>query len=402
MVFSTIEQAPPDAILGVTEACRRDPHPEKINLAVGVFKDAQGKTPVLQAVKRAEERILRSEDTKGYLSIAGSPEYAKSVRELLFGADHPVVTDNRVFTAHTPGGTGALRVAADFIRQKVPGRKIWMTNPTWPNHPQVFEAAGLETEVFTWFDPATNDLAFKGMKSELLTLPERQVVLLHACCHNPTGVDPTPEQWEEIAEILAEREHLPLIDFAYQGFGDGLEEDARGLRILLSKCPEAIVCSSFSKNFGLYRDRVGALTVVGATPEDVERVGSQLEKVIRANYSNPPAHGGLVVSTIFSDPELSGLWRQEVTAMRERFQAMRGLFVSSLAAEGIDRDFSFIERQRGMFSFSGLTKEQVQVLRNEYAIYIVGSGRINVAGMTEKGMPRLCGAIREVLAGPRG
>jgi len=396
-IFASLEPAPPDAILGLTEAFKKDPNPEKINLGVGVYKDAAGDTPILESVKAAERRLLESETTKGYLPIDGPPEYGRAVQRLLFGEGHDIVTQQRAATAQTPGGTGALRVVADYLHKMHPGSTIWVSDPTWANHPQVFDAAGVAQQSYPYFDAQRNALDFDGMNAALDGIPAGDVVLLHACCHNPTGVDPTPEQWEKVADRCAERGILPLVDFAYQGFGTGLDEDAAGLRILAAKVPALLVASSFSKNFGLYNERTGALTVVASNRHEADTAMSHVKKAIRANYSNPPAHGGKIVTTILDDNSLRMQWLDELAAMRGRINGMRKLFVETLAQKGAKGDFSFIERQSGMFSFSGLTKEQVQTLREKHAIYIVGSGRINVAGMTESNMDRLCGAIAGVL-----
>lgn len=396
-MFESIPLAPADPILGLNEAFAKDPNPEKINLGVGVFQDASGKTPILASVKEAERRLLEGESSKGYLAITGSPQYAQAVGKLVFGAEHPALKEGRVATAQTPGGTGGLRVAADFIKQCFPAAKVWMSEPTWPNHPSVYRAAGLEVATYPYFDPATNGLAFDKLLAALRGIPKGDAVLLHGCCHNPTGVDPTVEQWAAIADVLEERGLLPLVDFAYQGFGTGLAEDAAGLRTLLRPGMELLVVSSFSKNFGLYNERVGAMSLVARTPEAAQAAFSQVKVCIRSNYSNPPCHGAAIVSTILSDPALAAQWERELAAMRDRINAMRTLFVQTLAAKGIGRDFSFIERQRGMFSFSGLSRDQVERLKTEFAIYAVGSGRINVAGMTEANMDRLCTAIAAVL-----
>jgi aspartate/tyrosine/aromatic aminotransferase len=396
-VFESIALAPADPILGLNDAFAKDPNPEKINLGVGVFQDASGKTPILPSVKEAERRLLDGETSKGYLAISGSPQYASLVGKLVFGADHPAIAEGRVATAHTPGGTGGLRVAADFIKQNVPGAKVWLSEPTWPNHPSIFRAAGLETATYPYFDAAANGLAFDKMLGALGEIPKGDVVLLHGCCHNPTGVDPTAEQWAQIAKVVSERGLLPLVDFAYQGFGTGLVEDAVGVRTPIPGGVEMLVVSSFSKNFGLYNERVGALTLVSKSAQATQAAFSQIKVCIRANYSNPPCHGAAIVSTILGDAALAKQWEQELAGMRDRINTMRKLFVKTLAAKGIDRDFSFIERQRGMFSFSGLKVDQVERLKKEFAIYAVGSGRINVAGMTEANMDRLCSAIAVVL-----
>ena len=392
-MFETIEMAPADAILGLTEAFKADPNPKKINLGVGVYKDAAGKTPVLRAVKLAEERILAEENTKSYLPIDGSPTYAAAAQALLFGPDHEIVTSQRAVTAQTPGGTGALRVAGDFVARKFPDATVWISDPTWPNHPGVFKASGLKVATYPYFDKATHGVAFDAMLAALAQVPAGDVVVLHGACHNPTGVDLTPAQWHQVADVLAQVGALPLIDFAYQGFGLGLEEDAAGIRTMARTLPESMVASSFSKNFGLYNERVGALTVVAGSADAAERARSHVKIVIRTNYSNPPSHGGAIVTTVLGDPALRTMWEAELTEMRERINIMRHLFVETLDEKGVTQDFSFIARQRGMFSFSGLTPAQVKALAEKHAIYAVGSGRIAVAGLTEGNMDYLCSEI---------
>ncbi len=396
-MFETLQMAPPDAILGLTEAFKSDSNPEKINLSVGVYKDAQGTTPILSVVHEAEKRLLANETSKSYLGIDGLPEYGRYVRELLFGADHKIVTGQRAVTAQTPGGTGALRVAGDFLKQKLSRNRIWCSSPTWANHPKVFQAAGLEVETYPYIDAAGTGLDFDAMLSTLSNIPSGDVICLHACCHNPTGIDPTPQQWQQIGQLLEQRGVLPLIDFAYQGFAAGLDEDAAGLRQLVASAPEALICSSFSKNFGLYAERVGAMTLVAGSTEAARISLSHVKICIRTNYSNPPKHGGAIVATVLGDLALRNQWSDEVTGMRDRIAGMRQLFADTMRDKGVDRDFSFITQQRGMFSFSGITPLQVDRLRSEYSIYIVRSGRINVAGMTESNMGRLCDAIAAVL-----
>ena len=396
-MFETIEAAPADAILGLTEAFKKDPNPNKINLSVGVYKDAAGTTPVLASVKEAEARILKDEATKGYLGIAGSPEFSSVVQRLLFGEGHEAIESGRAATAQTPGGTGALREAADLLHKTLPGASVWLSQPTWPNHPNIFAAAGVPTKTYPYFDATGNCLDEAAMLAALAEVPTGDVVLLHACCHNPSGVDPTPEQWRKIAETLNATGAVPLLDFAYQGFGSGLAEDRVGLDTLVSKCTELMVCNSFSKNFGLYNERIGGLTVLAENASAADVVMSQVKACVRSNYSNPPAHGAAIVTTILSDAALTTQWEGELAEMRERINQMRSLFVEALAAKGAQRDFSSIRDQRGMFSFSGLNREQVDRLREEHSIYIVGSGRINVAGMTDANMDRLCEAIVGVL-----
>ncbi len=397
-MFEHVPLAPPDAIFGLTEAFRQDRRPDKIHLGAGVYKDEDGRTPVLGCVKEAERRLLESEASKVYLPIDGAAEYAAAVQELLFGPQHEVIV-SRAVTAHCPGGTGALRVAADLLKLVRPDARVWLSEPTWPNHPQILEAVGLEIETYPYFDAATNGLDFEETVSALESAEPGDAVLLHGCCHNPTGVDPTAEQWRRIAALLAERGAVAWLDFAYQGFAAGVDEDAAGLRALLG-AGELIVCSSFSKNFGLYNERVGALTVVTASADHGAAVRSQVKRLIRANYSNPPAHGSAIVTTVLGDDALRARWLDELAGMRERIRDMRRTFARELDARGVALSPSgngFLAEQRGMFSFSGLSREQVARLRDEHAIYMVGSGRLNVAGMTRSNMPRLCDAIAAVV-----
>lgn len=396
-MFDDLQMAPPDPILGLEEAFKRDPNPAKINLAAGVYKNARGITPILNSVKQAEALILKQETSKSYLGIDGMPEYAAAVQKLIFGADHPAVAGDLVVTAHTPGGTGGLRVAGDFIKKINPGATVWVSQPTWPNHPNVFRAAGLNLQTYPYFKAASNSLAFDEMLAALRQLPAKDVVVLHGSCHNPTGADLSLAQWAEVAGVVAERGLLPLVDFAYQGLADGLREDAAGLLTLCGREREVVIVNSFSKNFGLYNERVGALTLVCGSAAAAQAALSHVKTVIRANYSNPPAHGAEIVTTVLGLPELSAEWEGEVAAMRGRIWDMRRCFVAGLAEAGVERDFSFIQRQHGMFSFTGLTKEQVRRLREEFSIYVVDSGRINVAGITEQNLPALCEAMTQVI-----
>ena len=396
-MFQNLQTAPPDPILGLTSAFRDDPNPNKINLGVGIYKDAENKTPTLQCVLQAEQRLLENPAEKSYLPIDGSPAYASAVRSLMLGEQHEAVTSGRALAAQTPGGTGALRVAADFIRQKFPAATIWMSKPTWANHPSIFEAAGVPIKSYAYYNAKTFSLDIDAMLADLRKIPAGDVVLLHGCCHNPSGVDPTAEQWKQIGDVIAERGLLPLIDFAYQGFGDGLTEDAAGLLELLRPGAEMLLANSFSKNCGLYRERVGALTVVGQSVDAASAAMSHVKKSIRCNYSNPPFHGAAIVETILGDSQLKQQWQEELAAMRTRINSVRDLFVSKMKEKAPDRDFSFIARQRGMFSFSGLTPLQVDELKSRHSIYIVNSGRINVAGINEANVDPLCEAIASVL-----
>ncbi|WDF87709.1 amino acid aminotransferase [Serratia ureilytica] len=396
-MFEKITAAPADPILGLTDIFRADARPNKINLGIGVYKDETGKTPVLTSVKKAEQYLLENETTKNYLGIEGIPAFASCTQELLFGTESPIVADRRARTAQTPGGTGGLRVAADFIANQTSAKRIWISNPSWPNHKNVFSAVGLEVLEYAYYDAANHALDFDGLLNSLKQAQAGDVVLFHGCCHNPTGIDPTPEQWAQLAELSVANGWLPLFDFAYQGFANGLEEDAQGLRIFAAKHKELIVASSYSKNFGLYNERVGACTIVAADAETADRAFSQVKAAIRANYSNPPSHGAAVVATILGNDALRAMWEQELTDMRQRIHRMRQLFVNTLQEKGAQQDFSFIIQQNGMFSFSGLTKEQVLRLREEFGVYAVNSGRVNVAGMTPDNMAPLCEAIVAVL-----
>jgi aspartate/tyrosine/aromatic aminotransferase len=396
-MFEKLDMAPADPILGLSAAFNGDANPHKINLGVGVYQDASGQTPIFSSVKEAEKRILADETSKSYLAIDGSPQYGSAVQSLIFGEDHEISSSQRAITVQSPGGTGALRIAGDFLQRHYGGARLWLSQPTWANHPKIFQAAGLELGIYPYFDAANNSLDFAAMLDALKQVPAGDVVLLHGCCHNPTGVDPTPEQWAQIADVAQAQGWLPLVDFAYQGLGDGLREDAAGLLELCRASQELLVASSFSKNFGLYQERIGALTLVASDAQAAQKALSHLKIAVRTSYSNPPAHGSAIVTEVLSDADLRSRWHDEVAAMRARINGMRMLFVSTLKERGATGDFSFIERQRGMFSYSGLNDDQVQTLREKYSIYIVGGGRINVAGMTETNMQRLCEAIVAVL-----
>jgi aspartate/tyrosine/aromatic aminotransferase len=395
-MFNHIQTAPPDPILGLEEAFKRNPNQAKINLTAGVYRDETGNTPIFRAVKQAEAEILEHENSKTYLGIIGSPEYGRLVQELLFVNDHPVVESGRAVTAHAPGGTGALRIGAEFIKRANPDCCVWISEPSWPNHPGVMKAAGLCVERYPYFDPAGNCVDFDAMMASLNRAAPGDVVVLHGSCHNPTGADLRPEQWELVAELLAERGVIPFIDFAYQGFAHGLREDALGLSTLAERLPEMVIASSFSKNFGLYNERVGALTLLAGDRSAAEASLSQIKTIIRTNYSNPPAHGSAIVTAILNSAYLRSEWKDELAKMRERIHEIRRAFVHGLAAAGVARDYSFIERQNGMFSFTGLNKEQVHRLREEHAIYMVDTGRMNVAGLSQANLSTVCRAIAAV------
>ncbi|QIZ76597.1 aromatic amino acid transaminase [Ferrimonas lipolytica] len=395
-MFEKIKQAPADPILGLNEAFKADSRSNKINLGVGVYKDDAGRTPILGCVKAAEALILEREQTKSYLGIDGHIAYRQQIKGLLFGCDHPVVNADRVRAAQAPGGTGALRIAGDFIKSNLGDKTIWISNPSWANHKQIFTTAGLTVNQYRYYDAERRSLDFDGLMADLDTLSDNDVVVLHGCCHNPSGIDPTLAQWQQMAASAKRNGWLPLFDFAYQGFATGVDEDAAGLRYFAAELEELLIANSFSKNFGLYNERIGAVSVVAKDTDAAERSLSQIKRVIRANYSNPPSHGAEVVATVLAEPALRSQWLDELEQMRSRIKLMRGAFVKGLADAGVAGDFSFIEYQNGMFSFSGLTPAQVGQLKEEFAIYIVGSGRINVAGITNDNLPHLIAAIKAV------
>lgn len=398
-MFANLEPAPPDAIFGLNEAFQADPRPGKINLGAGVYKDERGTTPIFDAVKQAERRLLDTETSKSYLPIEGSPEYTSRVLELLLG-EGELLTSGRAVTLHAPGGTGALRLAADFVRRFAPEATMWISEPTWPNHPQIADAAGLGRRTYGYFDPAGHGLDFGAMLADLGEARPGDVVVLHGCCHNPTGVDPTPEQWQQLAALLAERQLLPLVDFAYQGFAAGLREDTTWLPVLAGAVPELLVASSYSKNFGLYNERVGALTAIATDSGRAAVVRSQLKRTARALYSNPPAHGGAIVATVLGDDALRQSWTAELEHMRQRIHRLRSELAAGLDRRGVELSAegnAFMTRQNGMFSFTGLDTEHVEWLKKERGIYLVGSGRINVAGIREDALEHLCDAIAEAM-----
>ncbi|MWP49679.1 MULTISPECIES: amino acid aminotransferase [unclassified Gilliamella] len=391
-MFEYLTAALADPILGLADLYNKDDRTNKINLSVGVYKDETTKTPILESVKKAEQFLLNNETTKSYLSIDGIKEFNIATQILLFGNEN-----ERARTAQAPGGTGALRITADFLARRTKAKRIWVSNPSWPNHRSVFQTAGLEVREYRYYDAQTHSLDFDGLMQDLSKIAVGEAVLFHGCCHNPTGIDLTPEQWQAISDLALKNGWLPLFDLAYQGFGQGIEEDVYGLRLFAQNQPELLIASSYSKNFGLYNERVGAFTLIAANSEIADRAFSQVKTIIRANYSNPPAHGAKIVSHILNNEELKEEWINELTNMRQRIHRMRQLFVKTLQDKGASQDFSFIVKQNGMFSFSGLNEEQVLKLRNDYGIYIVNSGRINVAGMTLDNMSRLCESIVKVL-----
>ena len=397
MFLSGIEPAPADPILGLTEAFRKDPRPFKVNLGVGVFMDEKGTTPVLECVKRAERLLWETEKTKGYTPISGPPEYGDAVAKLVFGADFHGLGMNAVAVAQTPGGTGALRIGAEFLKTFRPGAVVWMPDPTWENHKSVFAAAGCPVRFYPYYAPAQRGVDVDAMCAALETVPAGDVVLLHVCCHNPTGADVDAAGWARVAAVAAKTGWFPFFDFAYQGFGDGVAEDRAGLLAVLQKVPEALVATSFSKNMGLYGERVGSLLLVAESAKAANAALSQVKRIVRTVYSNPPKHGAALARMVLEDASLRDLWLQELDAMRLRIAGNRQRLVDGLAKRGTGTDFSFIVRQKGMFSFSGLSDAQVDFLREQKAIYMVKGGRINVAGLMEASLDYVCDAIAESL-----
>ncbi|MFQ1023698.1 amino acid aminotransferase [Avibacterium paragallinarum] len=396
-MFENINAAPADPILGLGEAFKADNRSNKINLGIGVYKDAKGNTPIMKAVKAAEQRLLDVETSKNYLAIDGVADFNARTQVLLFGESSPIIKNQRAKTVQSLGGTGALRIAAEFIKRQTKAQNVWISTPTWPNHNAIFNAVGITIREYRYYDAERKALDWDNLIADLSNAGEGDVVLLHGCCHNPTGIDPTPEQWQQLAEMSAKNGWLPLFDFAYQGFANGLEEDAFGLRTFAANHKELLVASSYSKNFGLYNERVGAFTLVAENKEIAATALTQIKSIIRTLYSNPASHGASTVALVLADPALREEWTNELTEMRDRIKAMRHQFVELLKEYGAKQDFSFIEEQNGMFSFSGLTPEQVDRLKEEFAIYAVRSGRINVAGITEENIRTLCESIVKVL-----
>lgn len=399
-LFAPIPAAPPDPILGLTEAFRKDPNPHKVNLGVGVYLDARGVVPTLQAVREAEACLLEADSGRGYLPIDGDPEYNRRVQALLLGEGASVIREGRAVTVQAPGGTGALRVGADFLRCFFPDATVFVSSPSWENHAALF-GTHFRVETYPYYDPRTHGVDFAGMLEALGRVPRHSVVVLHACCHNPTGVDLHAGQWEEVLRVCRERALLPFLDFAYQGFAEGIEADAFAVRLFAESGLPCLIANSFSKSFSLYRERVGALTLVAATADEAQRALSQIKRVVRTNYSNPPAHGALVVSRILGDASLRRMWEEELGSMRERIQSLRREFVRALHAAGVSQDFGFILRQRGMFSYAGLSREVVLQLRQE-GLYLVESGRICIAAMNEHNLPFIVQAIARQLRSGRG
>ena len=395
-MFCHLNAMPADPILGLLVKYKQDENPLKIDLGVGVYKNELGHTEILNCVKKAEKYRLETEDTKVYIGPTGSAQFNDEMTKLIFGT-HKVLFEDRVRTISTPGGTGALRVAAEFINTCKPGATIWVSNPTWANHLALFQAAGLTVKTYPYYDYENKCLDFEGMLATLKDVSNDDVVLLHACCHNPSGMDLTNNQWQQIAEIAKDIGFMPLIDMAYQGFGTGLDEDAYGLRLLADSVNEMIVCSSCSKNFGLYRERIGACSLVGKSTLIVEKAFTVLLSIIRGIYSMPPAHGAAIVEIILSSDELRAQWYQELKIMRDRINNNRQLLVNKLKSKGVTRDFSFITHQAGMFSFLGITAQQVKQLQDEYSIYMVDSSRMSIAGIATNNVDYLAQSIAKIL-----
>ncbi|AOJ92404.1 amino acid aminotransferase [Burkholderia multivorans] len=396
-LFSAVQLAPRDPILGLNEAFNADTRPTKVNLGVGVYTNEDGKIPLLRAVREAEKARVDAGLPRGYLPIDGIAAYDAAVQKLLLGNDSPLIAAGRVVTAQALGGTGALKIGADFLRTVNPNVKVAISDPSWENHRALFEAAGFQVVAYPYYDAATNGVNFEGMLSALNGYAPGTIVVLHACCHNPTGVDLTEAQWQQVVDVVKARNLVPFLDIAYQGFGESIEADAAAVRLFAAADLNAFVSSSFSKSFSLYGERVGALSIITSSKDEAARVLSQLKRVIRTNYSNPPTHGGAVVAAVLASPELHAAWVQELGEMRDRIRAMRNGLVERLKASGVDRDFSFINAQRGMFSYSGLTAAQVDRLREEFGIYAVATGRICVAALNTRNLDVVANAVAAVL-----
>lgn len=396
-MFETLSLLPNDPILGLSIAYAKDTNPNKVDLGVGVYKNDAGQTPIMRAVAEAEKLRIARETTKAYTPPAGVPGANEAATQLVFGMGHPAVDAGRVRTVQAPGGCGALRVAAELIQRAKPGAAIWVSTPTWANHIPLLGSAGLTLREYPYYDYTTHSIDFTAMLTTLKTIPRGDLVLLHACCHNPSGADLTREQWDQVADVLEAGGVIPFVDMAYQGFGEGLEEDTYGLRMLAARLPEVVVATSFSKNFGLYRERAAALSLVFANPQAADAGFSQVLNVARAIYSMPPAHGSTLVDIILHSDELIQLWQTELTQMRERIAGLRVQLVTALNGLQQGRDFGFIAQERGMFSFLGLSVEQVHRLKNDYSIYMTDTSRISVAGLTTEKMDYVSRAIAAVL-----
>jgi aromatic-amino-acid transaminase len=393
--------APRDPILGLTETFIADTNPRKVNLGVGVYVDDSGKVPVLECVKRAESALAAGGQPHSYLPIDGIAAYNRLAQELVLGADHPAVAQKRTVTVQTLGGTGALKVGADFLHRVSPNAQVWISDPSWENHQALFEFAGFAVKSYPYYDPATNGCRFDDMRAAIEKMPSGSIVVLHACCHNPTGVDLSPAQWDTIVGIVKARGLVPFVDLAYQGFGDTLSEDAYAARAFAAACPAVFIASSFSKSLSLYGERIGALSVVTESAEEATRVLSQMKRVIRTNYSSPSTHGGQLAAMVLGNPELRGLWEKELGEMRDRIKLMRKMLVEKIREKRADFDLTYVLKQRGMFSYSGLSKAQVLALREKYSIYAIDSGRICVAALSTRNIDYVADAVADVLVSVR-
>ena len=398
-LFTAVEMAPRDPILGLNEQFASDQNPNKVNLGVGVYFGEDGKMPLLQCVQKAEKLLMEKPTARNYLPIDGIAAYDNAVKAMVFGADSEPVRSARVATIQGLGGTGGLKVGADFLRKLLPQAKVLISDPSWENHRGIFTNAGFVVESYAYYDAARRGIDFEAMLASLNAAPAGTIVLLHACCHNPTGYDLSPTQWDRVIEVVKARELTPFLDMAYQGFGHGLAEDGAVVAKFVAAGMQFFISTSFSKSFSLYGERVGALSVLCADKSEADRVLSQLKIVIRTNYSNPPTHGGAVVATVLGNPELRALWEQELGEMRVRIKEMRQKMVDGLKAAGVKQDFSFITEQIGMFSYSGLSKEHMVRLRNEFGVYGTDSGRMCVAALNNRNMNHVCQSIAKVLAG---
>jgi len=399
-MFERLESVIPDPILGLMAAFRADPDPRKVDLGVGVYRDDRGETPVLEAVRRAESALLARQSTKTYVGPAGNPAFNEAIERLVLGEEHPTRLTARVRTVQAPGGCGALRLGAELIRAVSPDSVVYVSTPTWANHSPLLSGSGLKLAPYPYFDPATGGVQFAAMTAALARLPARAVVLLHASCHNPTGADLSPAQWRELLELLKRRQLLPFIDMAYQGLGEGLEADAYGMRLFSAELPEVLCAVSCSKNFGLYRERTGALQVINETPAAADAAFSHLVRIARGIWSMPPDHGAAIVHGIFADATLRTSWQAEVAAMRQRIQGLRHEVVKQLRQHCPQRDFGFIATQRGMFSFLGISAGQVRELRERHHVYMTDDSRMNIAGLRAQNLEYFARATAEVLSSP--
>ena len=396
-LFSAVEMAPRDPILGLNEALNADTRTSKVNLGVGVYCNEEGRIPLLRAVVEAETIRVAQHASRGYLPIDGIAAYDQAVQKLLFGAESPLLAAGRVITTQAVGGTGALKIGADFLKQLQPNAVVAISDPSWENHRALFETAGFPVQNYRYYDAATHDVNRAGMLEDLNALPAGSIVVLHACCHNPTGVDLTPADWQNVLDVVKAKQLIPFLDMAYQGFGDGIAEDAAAVRLFAESGLSFFVSSSFSKSFSLYGERVGALSIITESKDESARVLSQVKRVIRTNYSNPPTHGASIVAAVLNSPELRAMWEDELAEMRLRIRGMRLQMVELLAKKAPGHDFSFVARQRGMFSYSGLTVEQVARLRSEFGIYALDTGRICVASLNQRNIEVVTDAIVQVI-----